>query len=84
MQIRIGWTCRECELDQELVTDSSNHGALMDVDRPGLAHELAGQVGRVPRSLLLALGCKSCGHVSGELGLGYRFRREEHAPSWER
>lgn len=25
-----------------------------------------------------------CGHVSGELRLGYTFRREDHAPSHER
>jgi len=29
MQIRIGWMCRECELDQELVIDSSKMGVLV-------------------------------------------------------
>jgi len=26
MQIRLEWTCRECEQDQEIVTDTSNYG----------------------------------------------------------
>jgi len=79
MQIRIGWMCRECELDQELVIDSSKLGVLVGLPQPTSPWRVA----TVPDTELVRLECRSCGHTSGELGLGYRFNREVHAPKWE-
>jgi len=61
MQIRLEWTCRECEQDQEIVTDTSNYGPSNQVE----------------------LLCPWCGHVSGQVALGYRYL-DQHRPSWER
>lgn len=72
MQIEITFTCQECELHNTLRTDTSNHGTLVLV---GLTD--------VKNALVIDLACK-CGHVSGELGLGYRFIREKHQPSIDR
>jgi len=95
MQIRIGWTCRECEEDQELVTDTSNYAVLC---HPGGEEGVAELVVRggglvsvpIERNQVISapaepleLRCASCGHVSGEVGLGYSFQ-PEYAPSWER
>jgi len=80
MQIRISWMCRECELEQELVTDTHNYGVLVALAQPTSPWRVV----TVPDTELVALACRSCGHVSGELGLGYRFNREVSAPSWER
>jgi len=91
MQIRIGWTCRECGEDQTLTMDSSNFGVLLDPDNPELLLVTGETVNvPVPRGTVvsgaepLELACRSCNHISGELGLGYSFNREIHAPSWER
>jgi len=91
MRIVIGFTCRECESDQELVLDTSKFGVLLDSSNPELVlvtgekvsvPVATGQV--VSGSESLELRCAGCGHVSGELGMGYGFNREIHAPSWER
>jgi len=94
MQIRIGWTCRECEEEQELVTDTSNYAVLVhpgakEVALPVASGEVVlpvegGQGISVPGIEPVQLECRSCAHVSGELGLVYGFNREIHAPSWER
>jgi len=95
MQIRIGWTCRECVEEQELVTDTSNYAVLC---HPGGEEGVAEVVARggglvgfpIERNQVISapaepleLGCASCSHVSGEVGLGYSFQLET-APSWER
>jgi len=83
MQINIGFTCRECGEDQEFVIDTSNYGVLVAVDHgspPAIAET---GFWSWTKTELIELVCKDCAHVSGELGLGYRFR-EEHRHSWER
>jgi len=74
LQVRITFTCRECGDGQELITDTHNYGVLVVEDQ-----ELA----TVPGAGLVQLLCSHCGHVSGELGLGYRYLAE-HRPSWEK
>jgi len=74
MQVTITFTCRECGEDQERITDTHNYGVLV-VEDQGLV--------TVPGAELVRLSCSHCGHVSGELGLGYRFLAE-HRPSWEK
>jgi len=91
MQIRIGWTCRECEEAVEVVLDTSNFGVLLDSSNPELVL-VSGEKVSVPvatgqvvsGSEPVDLRCRACGHSSGELGMGYGFNRETHAPSWER
>lgn len=80
MQITLKWTCRECGQEQETRTDTSNYGAMSPVyNRKGNLTEEEVVSGCVP----VPLQCSTCNHVSGEVGLGYRFR-EERRPSHER
>jgi len=91
MQITLSWMCRECQEDSEMVLDTSNFGVLLDSSNPELVL-VSGEKVSVPvatgqvvsGSEPVQLECRSCAHVSGELGMGYGFNREIHAPSWER
>lgn len=78
MQINLTFTCRECGEDQTIRTDTSDYGVLFASVTPGFSEPV------VHPAKVLSLGCQACGHVSGELGLGYIFRPEQHAPSHER
>jgi len=90
MQITLVWACRECEAENSILTDTSRYGVLLDADHPelllanGVMVPVPVPYGRVVSgSEPLELRCASCGHSSGEVGLGYSFQ-PEHAPSWER
>jgi len=78
MQITLKFGCRECGQDRELLTDTSNYGVVFELDQPALA----GVAASVDDGCLLELKCVNCGHVSGEVVLGYRYRAE-HRPSHE-
>jgi len=78
MQIRLTFTCRECGQDRELLTDTSNYGVVFELDPPALA----GVTASVDDGCLLELKCMGCGHVSGEVVPGYRYRAERR-PSHE-
>lgn len=77
MQIQFIFTCRSCGHIQNATTDTSKYGFLEYPD-PDFHPEIQD----VSRALLLELRCSQCDHVSGELGLGYRYR-EEHRPPHE-
>ena len=72
MQIRLTWTCRECGCEQEELTDTSGFGFL----RPSKTRVESWVTNH-------SLKCRACGHVSGIVGLAYRFD-EEHRPKRER
>ena len=72
MQITSTWTCRECEYDQEDLTDTSGFGFLSPSETL-----VQSSVTDHP------LKRRACGHVSGILGLAYRFE-EAHRPKRER
>ena len=74
MQIEITFACRECGQDTTLRTDTSDYGVLSD-NLTTVTLILAGS----RRDLY----CPHCGHISGQVGLGYRFL-ESHRPSHER
>ena len=74
MQIEITFNCCECGQENTLGTDTSDYGFLK-ASAHGLLHT-------VEIALPLDLSCR-CGHVSGELGLGYRFL-QKHRPSHEK
>jgi len=80
MEIQTTFTCRECGADTTLTTDTSNYGP-MDITGQSDNWEVA----HVPEGMILNLECQghSCGHISGQLGLGYLFQ-DEHRPSHER
>ena len=77
-QIELTFTCRECGQETTLRTDTSNYGVL------GEAHN--DNIGRAVPIVNIALAqdlrCEWCHHISGELGLGYRFQ-EQHKPNHE-
>ncbi len=75
MQIEIDFTCRECGEEVSLPTDTFRYGSFRVRAAKGEAHFSV----QVP--FILDLKC-SCGHISGQLGLGYRYL-EEHRPSHE-
>lgn len=60
MQIKLGFSCRECGAGGECRTDTAHAG-------------VAGSVKYAELQLLL---CSNCGHISGELRLEYRYREE--------
>lgn len=95
MQIYLKWTCRKCGLDQELRTDTADYGVLetdldLDFDTAGTVNVGLEHLTGSSREILMVspayrveLPCSQCGHVSGELGLGYRYKAE-HQPNSER
>ena len=70
MQITLTWVCRECGQHQERLTDTSGFGFLM---KDGTRSHVEDH----------PLECRACGHVSGNLGLAYRYD-EENRPRRER
>jgi len=86
MQITLLWDCGECGRERELRFDTSNFQVVLDAENRELALE-DGQVVNLPLvqgevvsgSEPIQLWCASCGHVSGELGMGYSFQ-PEHVP----
>jgi hypothetical protein len=76
MQIYLKWTCRECGQDQETRTDTANYGLLsgMEGDPPNDARD-----GFVNNALVVALYCRNCVHVSGNVGLGYEYKAEHRS-----
>ncbi len=85
MQIQINFTCRECSQPVALHTDTADYGVFDQAQfKDGIAVQTS-----VVLAPILPLRCagfakdsatKTCGHVSGELALGYRFRHK-HGPS---
>ena len=76
MQIEISFTCRECEQENTLRTDTANFGSIEESwDTNGMP------IPNVERALALELRC-SCGHVSGQIGLGYGYFKQ-HRPSFD-
>lgn len=68
MQIDHTFTCRDCGREQTIRTDTADYGHL---NGPYLAQG-DHQYHDVDQVYVLPLRCP-CGHVSGELGLGYVF-----------
>ncbi len=68
MQIELVFTCRDCGRDNTTRTDTADYGVLAD--------------GEVTPAHTVDLLC-FCGHISGQIGLGYRYG-QEHRPAWER
>ena len=78
MQIEITFTCRECGKENTLHTDTSYYGVLEEAYNGDLERDVL----IVDPATALGLGCP-CGHISSELGLGYRYL-SEHRPANER
>lgn len=66
MQIKITFTCRKCGQDQTLITDTSEYGLLSDP-------YIADNAPVVDPATILELRC-TCNYISGDIGMGYRFR----------